>query len=651
MSRSTNKRRPRFFTLAVIIAALSVVPSLAYFSGGQASVSAHRDAPLIAGDPMADVTDLYAFVSPDAPETVTVIANFYPFQNPAGEPTSYAFADDVHYNIRFDNDADAVPDLTYQFRFSTGVSFPTTILYTLGPIDSLQSENWNVRQFYSLYEVDEANQSRQVAEGMIVPPVNLGPSATPNYEELAASAVFDVAGDIRVFAGQRDDPFFGDRGAFSDLLSLRTFPGVDGVAGMNVQTIAMQIPIATLTNDGSTPTDLEDPAAIVGVWATTSRNATVTHNADGTRVGEGNFVQVARVGTPLFSQFMLPLSEKDRFNASSPVDDEQFLPAVQDPELPQLLTAYGLEVPPSPRTDLELLYMTGLQGLNHPPDGKPSEMLRLNVAVPPAEEPNRLSVLANDLAGFPNGRRLIDDMVDVELRILVGATPGGDLDVEPNNQLGDNVDANDVPFLTEFPYVALPHEAFSYAPAVAAQPEGEATPVAEPTASVEEATAPPEEEPTDEPTAPADEPTAEAEEPTDEPTAPVEEPTAPAEEPTADTASDPAARSIIIELRELNDSGISGTAFLTADGDRTEIVVAAVGATGGHPIHIHRGTCDVLVKDPLYPLPDIDANGDSELTIPVTFDELTRGEYVLHIHKSREEFDQYVMCGEITGGA
>src|SRR5438128_8665980 len=231
-------------------------------------MSSHREAPGISNDPVADNTDVYAFVSPDRPDTVTIIANFIPLENPPGGPNFFEFGDDVLYEIKIDNDGDAVEDITYQFRFQTDVRNPNTFLYNTGPITFLNDPNWNKRQFYSVTRIDK-NGKHVLAEKLACPPCNIGPLSTPNYPPLAQAAVHGLPNGEMVFAGQRAEGFYVDLGAVFDLLDLRPFQnlhkmprpavaGVDGTKGVNVHTMAIQVPKTHLTRDGSNPTDPND---------------------------------------------------------------------------------------------------------------------------------------------------------------------------------------------------------------------------------------------------------------------------------------------------------------------------------------------------------------------------------------------------------
>lgn len=461
----------KFALLAGLLAAVIGLTVLAQSNLPNAGASSHREAPLISQDPAADATDFYMFVSPDKPDTVTMIANYNPFEDPAGGPNFYHFGDDVLYRINIDNNADAKPDIWYDFQFTTTTKNPATFLYNTGPITSTLSPNLNVAQTYSvtLYKSD-AVTGTVIGKDLQVPPNNVGPASTPNYDALAQSAVYDLNG-TQVFAGQRDDPFFVDLGATFDLLTIR--PGAPGnkgggnddLAGANVQTIAIQVPISQLT---------APPRTGLGGWTTAYRRGTRVLDGKGGQTGSGDWVQVSRLDLPLVNEVVVPLAFKDYWNASLPEGDAIFLDGVTKPEVPKLLTAlYGLKVPPEPRNDLVAIFLTGIPGLNQPNDVKPAALLRLNTATPPASfSPsngtamffgNRCGVLGGDNAGFPNGRRLSDDVVDIALQAMAGGTPfTPEFNVAPNNQLGDGVDENDVPFLATFPYVAPPHSGFEH---------------------------------------------------------------------------------------------------------------------------------------------------------------------------------------------
>jgi len=432
--------------------------------------SSHREAPLISADPQADLTDLYAFVSPDRPDTVTLIMSVNPFESAYGGPNYHSFGDDVLYEFKVDNNGDALPDVTYQYEFKTTVQNPNTFLYNVGPINSLTDSNWNVRQTYTLRKV-VGGTTTVLGTDLPVPPVNIGKKSTPNYPALASAAVRSLPGGGLSFAGQTDDAFFVDLGAIFDLLTIRKLPGnkgggVDGLAGYNVHSIALQLPISEVTKTGTRITDPKADGAVVGVWATASRKATRVLSA-GSSSSSGEWIQVSRLGHPLVNEVVIPRGMKDKFNSSKPADDAQFANHVTDPELAKLFNAlYGIKVPPQApfgdpkgRDDLVAIFLTGLKDLTQPVGVKPSEQLRLNVAVAPASKPNSLGVAGGDTAGFPNGRRLADDVTDIALKAVAGALyPLFHPEFTPDPlaaQLGDGVDANDKAFQASFPYLAL----------------------------------------------------------------------------------------------------------------------------------------------------------------------------------------------------
>jgi hypothetical protein len=440
------------------LVASSFVPSLAI-------ASSHREAPLIAGDPQADNTDVYAFVSPDNPSTVTLVANFIPFQDPQGGPNFYQFSPDVLYEIHVSNSGQARSDITYQFRFKTTVMDPNTPLYNAGPVNSLTDPNLNVRQSYSVTRVD-ANGATVIADNVPVPPDNVGAKSLPNYDAVATAAITTTSNGSKVFAGQRADSFFIDVGSVFDLVNVKPKgQAINDLTGKNVKTIALQVPKNQLTADGSAATDPSNSNSIIGVYSTTSRPTTSIvappSQFPGAETG-GNMVQVSRLGFPLVNEVFVPLKLKDAFNASKPSGDGAFLPLVTDPIPANLEKAVlGINIPPAPRDDLVAVVLTGLPGINKPSNGQPSEMLRLNMAIPRSANPNRLGLLGGDKDGFPNGRRLEDDITDIELQAACGLTyPLLHADFKPDPKctgLGDNVDGPAKPFTGSFPFLAAPY--------------------------------------------------------------------------------------------------------------------------------------------------------------------------------------------------
>lgn len=451
--------------------------------------SSHREAPLITEDPTMDNTDVYVFRSPDAPDTVTIIANYIPLEEPANGPNFYNFSPAGIYEIHIDNNGDAKEDITYQFQFRTEIRNPNTFLYNVGPVLTLDDADLNVRQFYTVTRINGARRGgTQNSLGNVfqVAPPNIGPKSTPDYASLANAAVYNLSGNGgKVFAGPRDDSFFVDIGSIVDLLTLRpvqqlhrvppmaaSAPGVDGLKGFNVHSIAIQVPIAQLVAGGNVPGAPTAANAVIGVWASSSRSRVTVLNTGATRRQNiGGTAQVSRLGMPLVNEVVLSLAFKDIFNASEPAGDaplftsnETFRNRVLNPELATLMNAlYGIDVPPAPRNDLVQVYLTGLPGANQPPNVVPAEMIRLNVAVPVTAQPNRLGAIANDLGGFPNGRRLADDVVDISLRVVAGVLVPT-YNKAPNNALTDGVDANDRAFLSTFPYAPLPHQGFESRP-------------------------------------------------------------------------------------------------------------------------------------------------------------------------------------------
>ena len=454
----------------LVTTAFVALVGLCLFIPGQpcdVGASSHREAPIISTDPSADNTDVYLFVSPDKPNTVTLIANYIPFEEPAGGPNFFKFSDDVRYAIHVDNIGDAQQDITFEFSFESQIINPNTFLYNVGAIGSPTDPNLNVQHTYTVTRVDDSG-STVLGSGLATAPTNVGPVSISDYGPLGDAAAHELGNDVMVFAGPRDDPFFVDLGAIFDLLGFRAgAPGNEGggrdeLSGYNCHTIALQVPIDQLTSDGSVPASSTDASAVIGAWATASRPAITTLQSDAAPTTSGDLVQVSRLGMPLVNEVVLPLSMKDLWNASKPEDDGQFLNFVTDPELGGLLNLlYGLSVPPAPRDDLVQVFLTGVPGLNQPPNVTASEQIRLNVAISPSEDPNPLGVIAGDNAGFPNGRRLEDDVTDIALRVVAGVLVGG-FNISPNNLLGDGVDRNDRPFQSTFPYVAPPHQGFDH---------------------------------------------------------------------------------------------------------------------------------------------------------------------------------------------
>ena len=491
--------------------------------------SSHAEAPLISLDKKADNTDVYAFRSPDNTNTVTMVANYIPLQEPASGPNFDSdFDDNVLYQIRIDNNGDARVDLILEFRFTTTVTNPDTFLYNTNQVTSLDDPDLAVRQRYSVTaRVRQGTSFASFVLGQNIPaaPANVGVRSMPNYEnQLAIPAITNMqtgAGNIRVFAGPRDDAFSLDLGSIFDLLGLRPLnsahliplgnePGRNTLANFNVSTIAIQVPISLLTANATQPTQTNDPNAIIGVYATASRPSmrvlggggagTATTTGDCSQ-GQGfpgaptTCVQVSRLGNPLVNELFIPRgssttvseNDKDRYNATLPAQDTERINFIRgdtrDIEpvaLINLLFPPVFDAPTRGRNDLVRVYLTGVPGATRPavqndpndptagPGAVPADLMRLNLAVPPVAPGgagySRLGVIAGDNSGYPNGRRVADDVADITLRVAAGVLLPGNAcangtascNQAPNNALTDGVDNNDKVFRASFPYLASP---------------------------------------------------------------------------------------------------------------------------------------------------------------------------------------------------
>jgi hypothetical protein len=491
-------------------------------------MSSHREAPEISKDPVADNTDTYAFVSPDRPDTVTILTNYIPLEAAAAGPNFYEFGDDVRYYIYISNNGTSRADLAYEFQFTTRVRNENTFLYNTGPIGSIEDAHFNRRQTYTVTRLQGTMIDEESTEGpqqgdsrerndygtrevlgrnLASPPCNIGPASTPNYPQLASEAIHNLPHGIKVFAGQRNDGFFADLGAIFDLGDLRPFqnhhafammaaaPGIDTLkAGTNVHTIALQIPISELTRNGSRPTDPASPAATIGIWAGANRRR-MQVRGDSSRNGaeSGPWVQVSRLGNPLFNEVLVPMGRKDQWNRSAPVNDKDFAGGVLHPELAGLLPILYPGVFPNlaqlnasgkPRVDLEAILLTGIPkgivpGFQNYTGKHLGDMLRLNVAIKPSSNPSPLGLLGGDAAGFPNGRRVTDDVVTIALRALAGVTYAlVDKSYKPDAAAGELTQGVAEPptgppgsgaegqarFLSSFPYLGSPHDGFDTPP-------------------------------------------------------------------------------------------------------------------------------------------------------------------------------------------
>lgn len=482
----------------------------------------HREAPITALDHKADITDVYAFVSYDNPNKVTFIMNVDPLLEPSNGPTRFPFDPEITYSIRIDNDHDAVEDISFDIQFKTDFRLPGVFVGLVGAGNGLVaptnsplpvppgtpivppaitalsgpgSEGLNLSQHYHVdmmkYRRGIPIRRKQLTKGLdlFAVPSNAGPRTMPDYANLTEQGIYQIDGDIKLFAGTVDDPFFIDLGAVFDSFNLRTnafatnVPGVlrddqdtddqqnfapDDIAGFNVNCIAIEVPIALITRDGKKH-DMTDPEATIGMWTTTSRPRVKILPQNPGRKALTSFrkVQIQRMANPLINELLIGIGSKDKFSMSKPRDDAQFADFVLDPVLARVLNALYdtispgvLPVPDAPRIDL-LPLVQYLPPIAAPdtPKGPVADLLRLNTGVPPTPKNNRkrLGLLAGDPAGFPNGRRVSDDSVDITTRVVIGILAGNGFNGFPHNRVGDGVNTNDVPYRETFPYVGLAH--------------------------------------------------------------------------------------------------------------------------------------------------------------------------------------------------
>ena len=470
-------RRRRSVTALAAVGVTLTASALTGLGADVAHASSHREAPLTAGDPQHDNTDTYAFTSPDKPDSVTLIANWIPFEEPNGGPNFYPWAAGSHYDINIDSNGDGKPDITYRWIFSNvdnrstadhGDAGKGTFLYNDGPVNNLTDKTLLFKQTYDVQEI-KGGQTTTVVHGATAAPSDVGRASMPNYAGLRDQAVAQVTGGGRTVATQAADPFFLDLRVF-DLLyggNLKE-SGHNTLAGYNVNSVVLQVPKSALALNGK-----PDRNPVIGVWSSTEKqNVTL---GGGKSTPSGSFVQVSRLGNPLVNEVVIPAQLKDAFNSLTPDQDHTVKAAVQkvtDPELPKLIQKiYGIQAPAAPRNDLVEIFLTGVckacgpikadlnsQMLNKDVPAKsfvPAEELRLNMGVPVTANPNRLGVLANDLQGFPNGRRLNDDVVDIEIQALEGAAQTGK--IVPALAAGDGVNGPANAPSQNFPYLALPN--------------------------------------------------------------------------------------------------------------------------------------------------------------------------------------------------
>jgi hypothetical protein len=489
-------------------------------TGNNALAANHREAPITALDHKADITDFYAFVSYDDPDKITFILDVDPLLEPSNGPTYFPFDPDIRYTIKIDNDHDAIEDISFEFRFETEFRLPGVFTAAVGAGDGLVapatspppvapgtlvvppaitaldgpgSEGLNLRQHYSvtMVEYDKKGRPRhdtKLSKGksLFKVPTHVGPRTMPDYAALAEQGIYDLGHGISVFAGTVEDPFWIDLGAAFDSLNFRPLAfdtgiaGVlsdaqddddinnfapDDVSGFNVNAIAIEVPIELITKDGKKH-NAGEPRATIGAWGTTERQRVKVLDLKPGKPARtlGDFVQIQRMGNPLINELIIGIGDKDKFSMSEPRNDSQFASYVLDPVLARVLNAiYGdaLPIPSPPRTDLLPLvqYLPPIAAAGTPA-GPVADLLRLNTGVPatPATERSRLGLLGGDAAGFPNGRRLSDDVVDISTRAVVGVLTGDPMFTGfPHNRIGDGVNANDADYFETFPYLGLAH--------------------------------------------------------------------------------------------------------------------------------------------------------------------------------------------------
>ena len=450
--------------------------------------SSHREAPDITLDPSADNTDTYAWTAKDAPGALTVAANWIPGEVPGSGPNFFGFDDRARYYIHVDNTGDGKPDVSYRYSFKTKIRNKNSFLYALPGASGYGDAKLNVVQRYSIVREkhhwrkgrDHVGE-RTIARGLPVAPPNIGPKTFPNYQTFVDGAIRKLGDGTKVFVGQREDPFYVDLGATFDGLNVRKLTGNQGqgkddLSGMNTHSVVMQIPEARVTKNGKAVSGPGAGNAVVGVWSTTERRRVqVTGASKRKRHGKRSsysrdWVQVSRLGNPLVNEVVIPLGQKDRFNRTTPDRDAALYGKyVVKPELAAILNAlFDVKAAETDRTDIVQALLQGIPDLNQHKGikGPPAvDTIKLNLGVPPASgAPDRFGVIGGDLAGFPNGRRLEDDVVDIELQVVAGLLKGNKV------PLGDGVDRNDKPFLSAFPYLAGPNSGFDSDPANRVEP-------------------------------------------------------------------------------------------------------------------------------------------------------------------------------------
>jgi hypothetical protein len=461
----------------------------------------HREAPITAFDHKADITDVYAFRSyaPGSTDKVTLILCVDPLLEPGNGPSWFPFDPDILYEIKIDNNNDAVEDIVFQFQFTTeqrlpnlfqvyagvpgGANAPSNSPKPVPPgtlivpprITSFNDAGLGLRQSYRVTMIKGGDSTPITSSGpFYAVPANVGPR-TMDYDALFNQGIYSVANGMKLFAGTTDDAFWIDLGGAFDTLNTSQAPPVlsaaqdaalvnlasDTVSGYAVNSIAVEVPIAMLTRTGAIE-PATSTAATIGVWATTSRPRTTIRRSPLPTLSSGSFLQIQRMGNPLINELLVGTGYKDRFSMDQPKSDAQFANFFLDPALARVVNALtngAVAIPTPPRLDLlpVVTYAPPIAARGTP-SGPVADLLRLNTGVPPtpAASGNRLGLLGGDLAGFPNGRRVYDDVTDLALRLVVGGVLAGPpFSTSPlNSRLGDGVNVNDLPYRTSFPYLA-----------------------------------------------------------------------------------------------------------------------------------------------------------------------------------------------------
>jgi Domain of unknown function (DUF4331) len=472
--RTPLTRNRRWTLLAAVAAAAALAVPIALSSS-------HREAPDIMLDPSADNTDVYAFTAPGAEDAITIASNWIPGQVPANGPNFFRFDDRARYYNKIDNNGDGVVDIAYRFTFETKTRNPNSFLYAGPGTQDFADPKLNVLQTYDVVREEynakgERTSVKKVARNLPVAPPNIGPKTFPNYGNFVAQATRTLPDGTKLFVGTRDESFFVDLGATFDAINVRMGTGNQGggrddLSGYWTSSIVMQIPERQVTRDGKAVASADAKNAVVGVWSTTERRRLdVSTTTKSHKHGHGNqWVQVSRLGNPLVNEVVIPLGQKDRFNRTTPDRDAALYGKyVTNPELAAILNAlFNVGAPETGRDDIVQAVLQGIPGLNQHKGkyaGTPVDTLKLNLGIPPTANPNRFGVIGGDLAGYPNGRRLIDDVVDIDLQVVAGFLKGNKV------PLGDGVDQDDVGFQSQFPYLSNPASGFDSNPGDFVQP-------------------------------------------------------------------------------------------------------------------------------------------------------------------------------------